>query len=255
MDFTTIIGLTICIVAIIGSIIIGAPLSIFWDLPSVLIVGMGVIGTTMMKFPMDALGRVIKVTLKAFFFSPTDPKPLIDEIFTLAETARRESVFALEKVQIADTFLAKAMKLAADNRPPEVIQSILQMEISAMETRHKIGITMFEEMAADGPAMGMLGTLIGLVMMLQNLSDPSAIGPSMAVALLTTLYGAVIANVFCLPFKTKLNMRSGLEINKMNIIIAGTLGIVAGENPRLIKEKLESFLPPSQRSKTDEKAE
>ena len=143
--------------------------------------------------------------------------------------------------------MKKAMTLAADNRPPEVISSILQLEIDAMEERHRMGADIFGGMAEDGPAFGMIGTLIGLVIMLGNLSDQAAIGPAMAVALLTTFYGAVIANVICNPLKNKLSYRSTSEITKMNIVIAGTLGIVAGENPRLIKEKLNSFLPPSQR--------
>jgi chemotaxis protein MotA len=251
MDISTVVGLVICMVAILGSILVGAPLSIFIDIPSTLVVGLGCIGVTMMKWPLDFVTGASKVLMKAFFFAPADPKPLIDELFNLAETARRESVFALEKVPIDDPFLAKAMKLAADNRPPEVIQAILQMEIDAMESRHKMGISLMEEVAADGPAMGMIGTLIGLVIMLQNLSDPSAIGPAMAVALLTTFYGAIIANVFANPFKSKLAIRSEMEVTKMNIIVAGALGIVAGENPRLIKEKLESFLPPALRTQEE----
>jgi chemotaxis protein MotA len=121
-----------------------------------------------------------------------------------------------------------------------------------MEERHKMGIAVYEELANDGPAMGMIGTLIGLVIMLGNLSDQAAIGPAMAIALLTTFYGAIIANVFANPFKTKLSQRSKDELLKMNIIVAGTLGIVAGENPRLIKEKLSAFLPPQQRDKEEE---
>ena len=140
------------------------------------------------------------------------------------------------------------MTLAADNRPPEVISAILQMEIDSMEQRHKEGAGVLDGLGADGPAFGMIGTLIGLVQMLQNLSDPSAIGPAMAVALLTTFYGAVLANAIALPLKNKLEVRSGEEITKMNIMIAGTLGIVAGENPRLIKEKLIAFLPPAERA-------
>ena len=140
------------------------------------------------------------------------------------------------------------MTLAADNRPPEVISAILQMEIDALEERHKIGSSIFGGIAEDGPAMGMIGTLIGLVIMLGNLTDQAAIGPAMAVALLTTFYGACIANIVANPFKNKLELRSKMESTKMNIIIAGTLGIVAGENPRLIKEKLASFLPPSERT-------
>ncbi|MCR9204443.1 MAG: MotA/TolQ/ExbB proton channel family protein, partial [Halobacteriovoraceae bacterium] len=129
--------------------------------------------------------------------------------------------------------------------------SILQLEIDAMEERHRVGSDIFGGMAEDGPAFGMIGTLIGLVIMLGNLSDQAAIGPAMAVALLTTFYGAVIANVICNPVKNKISYRSKAEITKMSIVIAGTLGIVAGENPRLIKEKLNSFLPPAQREVDD----
>ena len=251
MDIATVIGLVTCIGAILGSIIVGAPLSIFIDTPSMLVVGLGVIGVTLMKWPMEKVTTVAGFTMKAFFFSTTNSKELIDRIYQLADIARRESVFALEKEQIDDPFLAKAMKLAADNRPPEVISSILGLEIESMEERHRFGVDMWSNVADDGPAMGMIGTLIGLVIMLQNLSDPSAIGPAMAVALLTTFYGACLANVIAGPFKTKLSFRSAEEITALNIIISGTLGIVAGENPRLIKDKLMSFLPPDQREQEE----
>lgn len=254
MDIATVAGLVVCFVAIVGSILSGGDITVFIDVPSVLVVGLGVVGTTLMKWPMENIKLLMKYGMKAFFFTPSEPGPLIDEVFKLAETARRESVFALEKIPIDDPFLKKAMVLAADNRPPEVIQAILQLEIDALEQRHKMGIEMMQNIADDGPAMGMIGTLIGLVIMLQNLSDPSAIGPAMAVALLTTFYGAILANVVANPFKNKLTIRSTLEQTKMNIIIAGTLGIVAGENPRLIKEKLNSFLPPSMRE-VEDKAE
>jgi chemotaxis protein MotA len=179
---------------------------------------------------------------------------MIAEIQKLAETARRESVFALEKVPIDDTYLKKAVMLAADNRPPEVISAILQLEIDAMAERHTKGVDMLKEIGADGPAFGMIGTLIGLVQMLQNLSDPSAIGPAMAVALLTTFYGACLANIVANPIANKLKIRSKMESTKMNIIVAGVLGIVAGENPRVIREKLDSFLSPGDRQ-VEEKQE
>lgn len=251
MDITTVAGLSLCIIAIIGSILSSGEIGSFIDVPSVLVVFLGVIGTTLLKWPIEIIKNLLSYILKAFFFVSADPKATIEEIGSLAETARRESVFALEKVPIEDQFLKKAMALAADNRPPEVIASILQMEIDAMEERHKSGIDVLDGIGADGPAMGMIGTLIGLVIMLQNLSDPSAIGPAMAVALLTTFYGAVLANVFAIPVKNKIEFRSQLEITKMNIIIAGTLGIVAGENPRLIKEKLSAFVPPALRDADD----
>ncbi|MBL6991816.1 MAG: MotA/TolQ/ExbB proton channel family protein [Bacteriovoracaceae bacterium] len=251
MDIATIIGLALATVAIIGGIVTSGSLVIFIDVPSILVVGVGLVGVTFIRWPIEVIQKVTQFALKALLFTPSDPQKTIAEVGTLAETARRESVFALEKVPIEDEFLKKAMLLAADNRPPEVISQILQLEIDAMEERHKVGINVMDGIGESGPAMGMIGTLMGLVIMLQNLSDPSSIGPAMAVALLTTFYGAIIANVFAIPISSKMSIRSNIEITKMNIIIAGTLGIVAGENPRLIKEKLNSFLPPNLREEED----
>jgi chemotaxis protein MotA len=247
MDIGTVIGLVLSFGAILGSILVGGDITAFIDIPSVIVVFIGVIGCTFVKWPIEVVKNIVSIGLKTLFTTPDDPKVTIEEIGKLAETARRESVFALEKQPIDDAFMKKAMTLAADNRPPEVISSILQLEIDAMEERHRTGADVFSGMADDGPAFGMIGTLIGLVIMLGNLSDQAAIGPAMAVALLTTFYGAVLANAVCNPFKNKLAYRSKMEATKMSIVIAGTLGIVAGENPRLIKEKLNSFLPPSQR--------
>ncbi len=252
MDISTVIGLVLCVAAVIGSILAGGDMAAFIDIPSVIVVGLGVIGATFTKWPMEMVKNVSNIAMKAIFSDPANPLETIEEIGKLAEIARRESVFALEKQPIDDAFIKKAMTLAADNRPPEVISSILQMEIDSVEERHKVGADMFQGMADDGPAFGMIGTLIGLVIMLGNLSDQAAIGPAMAVALLTTFYGACIANIFCNPIKNKLQIRSKMEITKMTIVIAGTLGIVAGENPRLIKEKLNSFLPPAERITEDD---
>ncbi len=253
MDISTVFGLVLATVSIIGSILYGSPLSIFIDPPSVFVVGGGVIATTLIKWPMENVKALIPIYMKSIFSTPMEPKLMIEEIQKLAETARRESVFALEKVPVEDKFLKKAVTLAADNRPPEVITSILSLEIAAMEDRHSKGVDILEGMGADGPAFGMIGTLIGLVQMLQNMSDPSSIGPAMAVALLTTFYGSVIANVFTIPVAGKLKQRSKQEATKMNIIVAGVLGIVAGENPRVIREKLDSFLPPKDRLIEDKK--
>lgn len=247
MDISTVAGLALASLAILGSILYGSPLSIFIDVPSVVVVGGGVVATTLIKWPMEYIKALVAIFLKSIFYTSSDAKLLISEIQKLAETARRESVFALEKIPVEDRFLKKAVVLAADNRPPEVITSILSLEIAAMEDRHSKGVDILEGMGADGPAFGMIGTLIGLVQMLQNMSDPSSIGPAMAVALLTTFYGAVIANVFTIPVATKLKQRSKQESTKMNIIVAGVLGIVAGENPRVLREKLDSFLPPKDR--------
>jgi chemotaxis protein MotA len=253
MDISTVAGLVLAVIAIIGSILYGSPLTIFIDIPSMFVVLGGVTAATLIKWPMEYVKVLITIFLKSIFNSTPDPKGMIEEIQKLAETARRESVFALEKVPVDDKFLKKAVTLAADNRPPEVITSILSLEIAAMEDRHAKGVEILEGMGADGPAFGMIGTLIGLVQMLQNMSDPSSIGPAMAVALLTTFYGSVIANVFTIPVAAKLKMRSKQESTKMNIIVAGVLGIVAGENPRVIREKLDSFLAPKDRLIEDKK--
>lgn len=247
MDLSTVAGLALATIAITGSIIYGSPLSIFIDIPSFVIVGGGVIATTLIKWPIENVKALMSYYMKSVFTTPVDPKAIIEEIQKLAEIARRESVFALEKVAVEDKFLKKAVTLAADNRPPEVITSILSLEIAAMEDRHSRGVDVLEGMGADGPAFGMIGTLIGLIQMLQNMSDPSSIGPAMAIALLTTFYGSVVANVFTLPVAGKIKQRSKQESTKMNIIVAGVLGIVAGENPRVIREKLDSFLPPKDR--------
>lgn len=247
MDLATIAGLVLVFAAIVGAIMAGGSLTIFLDFPSFLVVGLGVTGGTLIKWPIETVKLLFTYASKTLFFTVADPKQVIEEMGVLAETARRESVFALEKVSVDDPFLKKAMTLAADNRPPAVIQAIMQLEMDAMEERHRKGRSVLDGIGQDGPAFGMIGTLIGLVIMLQNLSDPSSIGPAMAVALLTTFYGAVIANAFALPMGHKLGVRSSKEQMRMNMIVAGTLGIVAGENPRLIKEKLNSFLPPSER--------
>ena len=248
MDFATIIGLVLCVCAVVGSIFAGGDLTAFLDVPSMLVVGLGVTGATFTKWPLEVVSKVGKIGMRAVFFTPTDVKETIDEITNLAETARRESVFALEKQIIDNPFMKKAMNLASDNRPPEVINSILQMDINATEERHKVGIDLFQGLAEDGPAFGMIGTLIGLVIMLGNLSDQAAIGPAMAVALLTTFYGSCLANIVCNPIKNKLSIRSKSEITKMTIIVIGTLGIVSGENPRFIREKLNLFLTASEAS-------
>lgn len=252
MDIATIIGLVLATASVIGSILSGGSLGAFFDVPSLLVVGGGVTSSVFIKWPMEQIKTIVPVFMKSIFFTPSDPVVMLDEIQKLADIARRESVFALEKVPVEDPFLKKAVTLAADNRPPDVITSILQLEIDSMVERHKTGIAILDNIGADGPAFGMIGTLIGLVIMLQNLSGgPEQLGKAMAVAILTTFYGACIANIVAIPIATKLGFRSNAEATKMNIIIAGVLGIVAGENPRVIREKLDSFLAPGDRTKEE----
>lgn len=253
MDIATVIGLVLATASIIGSILSGGTIAAFIDTPSIIVVGGGVTAAVFIKWPMAQIKTLVPVYMKSIFNETPNQLAVIEKIQQLAEKARKESVFALENEPVEDEFMQKAVKLAADNRPPEVITSILQLEIDALGERHKTGIAILENVGADGPAFGMIGTLIGLVIMLQNLSGgPEELGKSMAVAILTTFYGAVLANVFAIPVATKLKFYSENELLKMNIIIAGVLGIVAGENPRVIREKLDSFLPPSQRVREEE---
>ncbi len=247
MDIATVIGLALVTVAIIGSIMSGGPLSIFIDVASIFVVGGGVVAATFIKWPMQEVTSLIGIVMKTFFFKASDPKKLIERIQELSEIARRKSIFELEKEPIEDEFLKKAARMAADNKPAELVMAQLQLEIDAMESRHGKGVDIVSGIGDDGPAFGMIGTLIGLVQMLQNLSDPSAIGPAMAVALLTTFYGAVLANAFALPMANKLKIRSQMELTNMSIIVAGIMGIIAGENPKNLRAKLDSFLPPGDR--------
>ena len=252
MDIATVIGLVLATASVIGSILSGGTLGAFIDVPSIIVVGGGVTSAVFIKWPMAQIKTLVPVYMKSIFNTAPEPLKIIERIQELADKARKESVFALENEPVEDDFMQKAVKLAADNRPPEIITSILQLEIDALGDRHKTGIAILENVAGDGPAFGMIGTLIGLVIMLQNLSGgPEELGKSMAVAILTTFYGAVLANVFANPIANKLKFYSESELLKMNIIIAGILGIVAGENPRVIREKLDSFLPPGQRAKEE----
>lgn len=256
MDLGTIVGLSLGVITFVIAIILGgAGFGAYVDIPSVFIVFGGVFAVTIVKWPLPTCLSLFKAVLKSIFFKAQDYSATIDQMIQLAEKARRESIFSLEKAEIADPFIKKACNLAADNRPPEVINSILQMDMDSMDERHKSIIVILNSMSEDAPAMGMIGTLVGLVAMLQNLSDPAAIGPGMAVALLTTFYGAMLSNLFAVPIMRKLEVRSGEEKKNVVIVITAILGIVAGENPRLIREKLESFLAPSERGKGEEEEE
>lgn len=256
MDLGTVVGLISGVLVFVIAIILGgAGFGAYVDIPSVFIVFGGLFAVTITKWPIPTVLAVFKAVLKAVFFKAQNYTATIDQMIGLAEKARRESIFALEKAEISDPFIKKACNLAADNRPPEVINSILQMDLESMDERHKSILIIINSISEDAPAMGMIGTLVGLVAMLQNLSDPSAIGPGMAVAILTTFYGAMVSNIFAVPIMRKLEVRSSEEKKNVVIVITAILGIVAGENPRLIREKLESFLPPSERKKEEETEE
>ena len=190
----------------------------------------------------------IKVAMKAFFGKSEAPEDTIKVVNELAQAARKDGILALEGMKVENPFLAKAVRLAVDGIAPEEIRASLVSELAAMRSRHKRGKKLFEFMAATAPSMGMIGTLIGLVQMLQALDDPASIGPAMAVALLTTFYGAIIAFVVCAPIAEKLAINSDEETSSMTIVVEGIDGILKGENPRMLQEKLEGYLAPSKRS-------
>ncbi|KUJ96878.1 MAG: chemotaxis protein MotA [Desulfonauticus sp.] len=247
MDIGTIIGIVLAFGLIVGSIILGGNFGAFIDIPSILIVVGGTLAVTFVMFPMGRVLGAVKVMLKAFFGAPPDPKALIKNIVDLANLARKESLVALEKANVDDPFLKKGILLVADGTAENLVRSVLETEIAFMKQRHLIGQEIFKSMGTMAPAFGMIGTLIGLVQMLQTLDDPSSIGPAMAVALLTTFYGAVLANVVFLPIAKKLEQKSVEEVLFMEIAVEGIISILNGENPRITQDKLEAFLAPALR--------
>ncbi|MBQ6537785.1 MAG: MotA/TolQ/ExbB proton channel family protein [Eubacterium sp.] len=254
MDIATVGGLLGCAAAVVYGIVSGdqgfAALGNFWDMPSFLIV---VVGALMcMLIQSDGIGGWV-ASLKSFMIGvkpPTyDIAEVIHKIIDLANVARKEGLLQLEEAagDIDNEFMKKGIMLIVDGTDQELVSSILESEIGAINARHSQKCGFWEAFAGMGPAWGMIGTLIGLINMLKLLDDPSSIGPNMAVALITTLYGSLIANWLCIPMATKLRAINSKEIMMMNIISEGILSIQAGENPRVIEEKLKSFLAPADR--------
>lgn len=251
MDLSTVVGLVLGMVVIVGSIMYAGPIKYFWDVPSFVIVFLGGIMSYVISFPLANIMNMGSVMQKVFFEKKMDLETIIKKIIDLANIARREGLLALEEAvnDIQDEFLQKGVMLIVDGTDPELVKNILETDAANMEERHKLNKSMFEVLGSVTPAFGMIGTLIGLVLMLYNMSDPSSIGPSMAVALITTFYGSFAANLIYIPFATKLGIKSGNEILVRQVMIEGLLSIQAGENPRIIEEKLKSFLSPAQRKK------
>ena len=247
MDIATVIGLVVGTVLIVASIILGGAPLIFVNIPSVLIVFGGTFATALIRFGMNDVLNSVSVAMNAFFSKMGKPQQIIQEIVNLANIARKNGLIVLEQQPIEDDFLKKAVMYCVDGHEAEFIDEVLSKEVSLTVERHEVGKKVFVGMGDAAPAFGMIGTLIGLVQMLSNMSDPNSIGPAMAVALLTTLYGAVIANLICLPIADKLALRSEEEERNRKLIIEGVLGILKGLNPRVMEEFLQTFLPPKER--------
>lgn len=254
MDITTVVGLIAGVLLILMGILESGEVSSFIHLPSMLITTGGTLAGTMVSFPLNTMTGVPKVMLKTFFFRSLPPTELIERIVGYAETARREGILALEQAvqDTEDPFMATGIRLAVDGTEPELIQTILETELSFVEERHKSGANLFGHMGSLAPAFGMVGTLVGLVNMLQALDDPSAIGPGMATALITTLYGAILANLIFLPFSMKLKVRSAEEVLLKRMVMEGIMSIQSGDNPRIVEQKLNTFIAPNLRQVMEE---
>ncbi len=249
MDLATILGLIISFGFISVALLDGGDAGLFVHVPSMMIVLGGTVGATLTHFSLPTALAVSKIIRKTFATQLPTTDSIIDQFTDYSNRARREGILALEGIVkgIEDPYLRKGMQLTVDGLEPAAIQSILETEINNTEGRHETGIELLNGLAAYAPALGMIGTVIGLVQMLQNMSDPSAIGPAMAVALITTFYGAILANLVFLPMAGKLKLRSKEELTIMEMQMEGILGISRGENPRLIIEKLTCFQAPQLR--------
>ena len=257
MDLATIMGFIFGTVFIVISIMLKGSLSTFWDSASVMITIGGTFSALLISYPLDKFLNCLK-TVKHVLKKPNlKEEEIINSIIDLANVARKEGLLALEEKanEIEDEFLQKGILLIVDGTEAELVRNILDTELSFIERRHSLSQGFWKTMASLGPAWGMIGTLIGLINMLQQLEDPSTIGPNMSVALLTTMYGSLLANFFATPTVNKLKDRSSGEMLTKELIIEGLLSIQAGENPRIIEEKLKAFFAPSVRSKIGESNE
>ena len=248
MDLATIIGLGSALMLVIFGIKL-ENLAAFIDLPSVYITIGGSVAATIAAFPGSKLLETLSVVKNAFFVQKDTPVETIRQLVEFAEQARREGILALEAraADIKDDFLKKGIQLAVDGTEPELIKDILSTDISFTESRHEEGAKIFDFLAL-GPSFGMIGTLIGLVMMLGNMSDVSSIGPNMAVALITTFYGSMLANCICLPIVEKLKFASQKEIMIKELMLEGIMSLQSGDNPRIVEHKLTAFLSPGLRA-------
>ncbi|MEM9166988.1 MAG: MotA/TolQ/ExbB proton channel family protein [Planctomycetota bacterium] len=249
MDIGTVIGLVVAVAAIaLGVVFGGNPLALI-DIVSIFVVLIGTIGAVTMCFPLARITKLHTVVMQAIFSSPPDPIEIIKDLVKYAELARREGILSLENMtgDMKDPFIVRGIKMAVDGTDPELIKDIMDTELEALMDRHAAGKGMLDAIAKYAPAYGMIGTLLGLIFMLQSMDDPAAIGPGMAVALITTLYGAMLANLFAGPFSEKLAAKDAEEVLVKTIIVSGVMAIQSGDNPRVVQAKLATFLPPNQR--------
>jgi len=249
VDIATLIGIVSAFGLMLMAILQGGSLSIFIDVPSLIIVVGGTCGVVLINFPLGDVLGAIGVAQKTILFKERNVVELINQLMEFANKARKEGILSLQNAidSVDDAFLVKALQMAVDGQEPADLKSMLNTEIEYLQERHDKGADIFTQLGGIAPAMGMVGTLIGLVQMLQSMDDPSSIGPAMAVALLTTFYGAVIANILCNPMAGKLKIRSKAELLQKTIIVEGMESILSGENPRIMEQRLHSYIAPKLR--------
>ncbi|MGR5372951.1 flagellar motor protein PomA [Photobacterium damselae] len=242
MDLATLIGMLGAFAFIVMAMLLGGSLGMFFDVPSVLIVFGGTTFVVLMKYSIGQFLGATKIAAKAFMYKTDNPEELIAKIVEMADAARKGGFLALEEMEIDNPFLRRGIDLLVDGHDADVVRATLQKDISLTHERHEQGIGIFTSFGDVGPAMGMIGTLIGLVAMLSNMDDPKSIGPAMAVALLTTLYGSILANMVALPIADKLSLRKDQERLNRRLILDGVLAIQDGQNPRVIDGYLKNYL-------------
>jgi len=249
MEWTTILGLILGFASMGGVLVLGksgATLNTFIDPPALLMVFGGAAAVTLIGFPSRQLQNLFSILKKPFLSRLDDPAEVINELVKFAELARHEGLLALEARahEIHDPFIALGVQLVVDGTRPEAVAEIMNSEVEARAARHHEAKKIVELVGRCGPAFGMIATLLGLILMLGNLDSPDTIGPSMAIALIGTLYGALLANLVCIPLGEKLSYLSHEELLARQIVIRGVLAIQAGDNPRVVRQKLDMFLPP-----------
>ncbi len=249
MDLGMIFGVVGTWVLVFWAVFAGGTPIIYLDIPSIILVGGASVTVMFLCFPIGNVKKIVPVAKKAFFHRADSPEKLIDDLVSYAEIARRDGILSLENTtkDIDDQFIVQGIQMAVDGTDPELIEQIMETDLENQMERHAMGKSLLDALGKYAPAFGMIGTLVGLVAMLSNLGDPSQIGSGLAIALLTTLYGALIANAFALPVADRLAQRSADEVLYKTIIIKGVMAIQSGDNPRIVEQKLRTFLPPSHR--------
>lgn len=249
LDILTPAGLILGVLLIFYAMLMGGNLMIFWDLPSVFITGGGSFCALLISYSLKDIKNIPKLVKESFRDSEVSGKDIINRFSDLSKKARREGLLSLEDeiAGVEDDFLKKGLQMVIDGIEPETIKEILELEISEMEDRHSKNAGIFNTWGAFAPAYGMIGTLIGLVQMMQNLTDVNSIAKGMGVALLTTLYGTFLANMFCMPIANDLKRKSSIEVGTREMMVEGILSIQSGVNPRIVEEKLLTYLQPKAR--------